>query len=1133
MIFDTAHDDFPRFSEFQSQHYCPRPEELAFPKSDILYEKVKRKFTAVGELSYSAGNRVQQCVALSSSCYAVLFGSYSCEDHAKTTKVGIFYLDENNEFILKNEISGNFNPSALSCNTQDGDSSELFIGCEDGSVLKVTLNEKTDDTTYLLPAAHNRVATLKFFDSILVVAYDNGRVVAVDVGVSSSLAKGLHNVLQLSEPSSALTSDRTTIHLLYHLDVHANEHVIFIISSNNDEAIYWRFPLHGSPISNRFTLPDDIALTVSPVIIDGNLLYVTTDNNVAWSNLPVHPEYREESLPHETIAEFDEACMLRRERRLPGCLLYRASIEQTIVSLVPSTANSSMLSTRSWVMICFSDRCIKFFETNSDTLFLILRSPDLANDVSQKPCILTTNNGSFLCASGAKLTLWKPTISGVFAANFVVPDWTDSLEVFSNKLIDTQLIAALPSHIVVQNILQGLAPLAAQLIDVVHELFFFDATEFDKPANKRHDLTWKMRELYDTYKLIYWKIYDIKYFVHALQMNAQVPLHKYGVIIEEDHLNEYDLQRLIVKTSYDIYFLLFRRPIGGVKEYRISATSLTVDNGWDDLSPEAMEIILQILNKFGQTNWKWGSDSSIIQINLHLVESLGITSYLKLRDDIIDALDRPEYHHLFSIAKAEETADRIVDSKEDMLVASTSPSATAQAAGQRPRLLPVQVLHPWYYNTFKPSHIDRVKLLASLPSNNNRGSTLLPPPHIAIIDTGYHPNPLIPSNSISSFFNGLEENYSDKSEWTTARDLHGHGTAMVGQMIGHAYGVTDGRDDLVQLHVLKAADADDTMPQALVIDRCFQHLLAIVPENEFCVVSISLHVVHKDFTQKMHIKAYRSIQQQLQRNPIRAQNMIIILPTGNTREDIDFYDGLQKILLTKHLCANVIFATASDQDGHFCMFSSYGSKTVCVMAPGENITVPVLPTSVGNNVYQRSIRVHQWGVVKTGLVATELAGTSYSVSFIAILAALTKVQNPTWDAQQVIASILDKPNIGTLVPFHFPYAENQTSSQASSQNSSDDTASIHQTRNQVISMDCPTVVGNLFDTIIIHDDAVASAKSTNSSDEQSHQDTPANDQRNSFSDLDLFGAEINERENDHNPRANAAISNTCGFCCIM
>jgi hypothetical protein len=163
-----------------------------------------------------------------------------------------------------------------------------------------------------------------------------------------------------------------------------------------------------------------------------------------------------------------------------------------------------------------------------------------------------------------------------------------------------------------------------------------------------------------------------------LQANAQVPLHKYGVIIEEDILNEYDLKRLIVKTSYDIYFLLFRRPVGGVKEYRISATTLTVDNGWDDLSPEAMEIILQILAKFSQTNWKWGSDSSIIQINLHLVEFMGITSYLKLRDDIIDALDRPEYRHLFSIAKAEDTANRIVDSKEDMLVASTSPLANAQ-----------------------------------------------------------------------------------------------------------------------------------------------------------------------------------------------------------------------------------------------------------------------------------------------------------------------------------------------------------------------------------------------------------------------------------------------------------------------
>ncbi len=257
---------------------------------------------------------------------------------------------------------------------------------------------------------------------------------------------------------------------------------------------------------------------------------------------------------------------------------------------------------------------------------------------------------------------------------------------------------------------------------------------------------------------------------------------------------------------------------------------------------------------------------------------------------------------------------------------------------------------------------------------------------VAIIDTGVdanhvdlkanlwtnpHPNLSKEQRSFSSLFQN-ENCYNDLHGCnfiTNTGDLtdnHGHGThiaGIVGAEGGNGIGVS-GVSPHVSLMILKYYD-----PNTSGDDNLKNTVRAINYAVDHGATIINYSGGGLSFSQAEYNAIKRA----------RDKGILFVAAAGNERSNSDqthYYPANYDL-------DNIISVTAINPEGNVLPSSNYGSNTVDIAAPGENI----YSTLPGN----------RYGV---------FTGTSQATAFVTGVAALIKANNPDWDYKQVKRQIL-------------------------------------------------------------------------------------------------------------------------------
>ncbi|MEM7646174.1 MAG: S8 family peptidase [Pseudomonadota bacterium] len=200
------------------------------------------------------------------------------------------------------------------------------------------------------------------------------------------------------------------------------------------------------------------------------------------------------------------------------------------------------------------------------------------------------------------------------------------------------------------------------------------------------------------------------------------------------------------------------------------------------------------------------------------------------------------------------------------------------------------------------------------------------------------------------------------------KDNHGHGThiaGIVGAEGGNKYGVT-GVAPKVSLMVLKYFDPNSTSDNLVNTIKAFNY-----------AVKMNAHIINysgggNSFSRPEYLAVKRAEQ----------KGILFVAAAGNERSNSDF----NKYYPADYDLDNIVSVTAINPNLRVLSSSNYGTNTVDIAAPGENI-YSTFPTHLGG-------------------AFRNMTGTSQATAFVSGVAALLMAHNRDFDAKAIRKYIL-------------------------------------------------------------------------------------------------------------------------------
>jgi hypothetical protein len=483
------------------------------------------------------------------------------------------------------------------------------------------------------------------------------------------------------------------------------------------------------------------------------------------------------------------------------------------------------------------------------------------------------------------------------------------------------------------------------------------------------------------------------------------------VLVEQDILN--GIKRSLLR-SYSNSFVRVEENLLSHEQKIIKGDVIAIMNfGATPLSKTVEPAVLRIISRFHQNRLERLSPTLLL-VRLELNEQHA--SYLQLLDIVLFELQEKANIYPFRVSESPVVIDymcAVVTQKSPMYIRKVKEGDIL-----------VDASHPskcWHFKGRANNTIPREKLLNSpFPTDDKLVN-------VALLDSGYTRHSLMPTSQV---YSGISDDTFPISIPLPrlSIDLNGHGTQLMGLVSSHAYGVTNGRDDIVKCFMLQVGTEIDgkVLISAQAVDDCLAYIFRTVPANEMLVINCSINVWYlaHPLTRARLLDALN--------DPVRKAHLVIIVAAGNDSKDLDEIDFLSTFLDHPHVRENVLFIGASDENGELCCFSNRSTVTRMVLAPGSRI-ISIDIEERGKKWVQVLLPDKEF--VAFGRIHTNLAGTSHAAAIVSGLLATVARLNPTWDALKLIGSIVGPPVKGSEAMFYlsFPFLDPATSAPTSLQ----------------------------------------------------------------------------------------------------
>ena len=569
--------------------------------------------------------------------------------------------------------------------------------------------------------------------------------------------------------------------------------------------------------------------------------------------------------------------------------------------------------------------------------------------------------GRFISICENRLILWGTTIEGMMVLPFKIFGKLKKLNIFDGKdhFSDFKW-----KDIPYLSELKDICGEVAQAIVYSLEDFFFLPETNDPKA-----ISNELLSIEDQFSYLSEIITGFSVLCSCAKESANLRFGDEGLIIEESE----DKRR--IEWTYKNTFLLTKEREGVHPDHPLMIANMlylyningSIDGVLEGLANEMLKehgLKRLFVEMFGD------NERCIVSWDIDTKECPG-TNYLNVMDSVHKKLTDKQYCLLFNCSR----------------------NILCRCDGRRPSKSNAFV-EPWHFATEK--FIDRDRLVNNVASRH-------PPLWLAVFDCGLdHGNKLIPFrikgyrdagiSGLTLRDAGLENNTLD--------DRVGHGTEVSGVATAHYYGLLNGKENLMKLKNVKCAIAHNGkgLFSATAIDLSFIKLFRAIPQNEFCVINISMDQSNEEF----YTTAFSSLRTEFKKSPQRKANTVIVMSAGNgfDNEGVDLIYNqalLDWLRNDVDLKDNVVIVGACDADGERCSFSNFGLDVVDILAPGTRILTITIP-SVGKFVkFKDGMEGH---VLKAGK-----CGTSYAAPLVAALLALQKCAFPESTIPRLIASI--------------------------------------------------------------------------------------------------------------------------------